>query len=95
MTKIEKNGFIDLVAETIAAKIKEQLVICGSHSENCQPTHGAQYMTAKEVCDLLRISKATLYRHRDAGYLVPSTYVGRKPLFTSNDIDNYLKNFNN
>lgn len=88
------DGIIGLVADSIAAKIKEQLNI-RSRPESSQPSLGAQYMTVKEVCDLLRISKATLYRHRDAGFLTPSTYVGRKPLFTQNDIDNYIKKFNN
>lgn len=87
------DGFIDAVAETIATKIKERLDI-SSHSESGQPLRGAKYMTVKEVCELLHISKATLYRHRDTGFLKPSTYVGRKPLFTQNDINNYLNNFN-
>lgn len=93
MKRIEKDGFIDLVAETIADRVKEHLN--GSQSESSQPSsRGAQYMTVKDVCDLLHISKATLYRHRDAGYLTPSTYVGRKPLFSRDDIDIYLGHFN-
>lgn len=47
-----------------------------------------------EVCQMLKLSKATLYRHRREGYLNPSYYVGCSPRFTEEDIKKYLDKFN-
>lgn len=48
----------------------------------------------EEVCQRLKVSKATLARHRKAGLLKASVYVGRSPRFTEEDIIKYLKKFN-
>ena len=92
--KIQPDALIDTFADAIAAKVKELI-----DSSNNEPTREAhvenEYMTVKDVCNRYHISKATLYRHRDLGFLKPSLYVGRKPLFTKDDIERYLNNFNN
>ena len=92
MKQIKNDGFISAFADSIAAKVKE-LLGENSSREDSMSLEGKKYMTAKEVCDYLRISRATLYRHRDAGFITPSIYVGRKPLFTHDDIEAYVKNF--
>ena len=90
--KTQSDALIDTFADAIAARVKELI-------DSSEPTKEAheeiEYMTVKDVCKRYRISKATLYRHRDAGFLKPSLYVGRKPLFTKDDIERYLSNFNN
>ena len=90
--KVEPDVLIGTLADAIAAKVKELI-------DSSEPTKEAyvenEYMTVKDVCDRYHISKATLYRHRNAGFLKPSLYVGRKPLFTKDDIERYLNNFNN
>lgn len=47
----------------------------------------------EEVCKRLKVSKATLGRHRKAGLLKASVYVGRSPRFTEEDIQKYLQKF--
>jgi excisionase family DNA binding protein len=46
--------------------------------------------TVKEVLDILRISRATLYRHIDNGLLKPLK-LGGKVLFTEGDLNNLIK----
>lgn len=49
--------------------------------------------TAKQVCEMLHISKSKLYRHQKMGYIGPSEYVGRTPLYDQQIIDDYLNKF--
>lgn len=46
--------------------------------------------TVKEVMDMLRISRATLYRHIDNRLLKPLK-LGGKVLFTESELNNLLK----
>jgi excisionase family DNA binding protein len=46
--------------------------------------------TVKEVLDMLRISRATLYRHIDAGLIKPSKF-GGKVLFTEKELERVIK----
>ena len=49
--------------------------------------------TAKQICEMLHISKSKLYRHQKKGYISPSEYVGRTPLYDQQVIDDYLEHF--
>lgn len=90
--KKEESNIIDLLAERIAeiliAKNDEQT----PHQESPTNTH---FYTVAEVCQMLRISKATFYRHKNLGLITPAQCVGVKPLFTEESIKNYLHNFKN
>ncbi len=46
--------------------------------------------TEREVMDMLRISRATLYRHIDNGLIKPLK-LGGKVLFTESELDRLLK----
>ena len=46
--------------------------------------------TVKEVLDMLRISRATLYRHMESGLIKPLK-LGRRVLFTEDELNNLLK----
>ncbi len=46
--------------------------------------------TIKEVFKMLRISRATLYRHIDSGLIKPLK-LGGKVLFTESELNNLLK----
>lgn len=94
MGKEDFNAFLDMFADVIANKVVEKLNLAYPESFEGKSRHEKEYLNVQEVCGQLRISKATLYRHRDAGYHTPSLYVGRKPLFTKKDIEDYLKVFN-
>ena len=87
----EDINIIDLLAERIA-----EVILTKSeetpHQESPTNTH---FYTVAEVCQMLRISKATFYRHKDLGLITPAQYVGIKPLFTEESIKNYLHNFQN
>ena len=94
MEKEDFNVFIDKFADVIANKVVEKLNLAFSESLACRSRHEKEYLNVQDVCRQLHISKATFYRHRDLGFLKPSLYVGRKPLFTKKDIEDYLKVFN-
>lgn len=83
------DGFLDSVAEAIAAKINE----LHNEAPNNEIT-GIQYLTVQDVCSRFKISRATLYRHRDAGYIKPSLYIGRQPRFSEEDVKLYINFFN-
>lgn len=57
------------------------------------PSEPQEYYTIEDVCTRLHISKSTLHRHRKSGYIRPTAYVGRKPLFDEKAIAQYLKAF--
>lgn len=94
MEKEDFNVFLDMFADVVANKVVEKLNLAYFESLAGKSRHENEYLNVQDVCRQLRISKATLYRHRDVGYLTPSLYVGRKPLFTKKDIEDYLKVFN-
>ena len=94
MGKEDFNVFIDMFADVVANKVVEKINLAYPESFAGKSRHENEYLNTQDVCKQLRISKATLYRHRDVGYLTPSLYVGRKPLFTKKDIEDYLKVFN-
>lgn len=78
--------FLSAIAEKIAEAIKVK-------QEPATENSYKKYFSVAEVCSMLRISKATFYRHKDLGYIKPAAYVGRKPLFTQQSIDDYLSHF--
>ncbi len=82
------NQFVNRVADAILGRI-------GENKENTPTTSQEypKYYTIMEVCKRLHISRATLYRHQKFGYMNPATYVGRKPLYTEQSINDYLSNF--
>lgn len=82
---------IELLAMKIAKNITELLQdrACDKDVKQMdRPT--CESYKIDEVCKRLKISKATLSRHRKAGFLKPSVYVGRSPRFTEEDIQEYL-----
>ena len=94
MGKEDFNVFIEMFADVVANKVVEKLNLANSESLAGKEKLEKEYLNVQDVCKQLHISKATLYRHRDLGFLKPSLYVGRKPLFTKKDIEDYLKVFN-
>lgn len=84
---IESIDIISILADKIAEtiKVKQEAV----KVKSCK----TQFFSVAEVCAMLKISKATFYRHKDLGYIKPAAYVGRKPLFTQESVDNYLNCF--
>ena len=61
--------FIDMFADVIANKVVEKLNLANSESLAGKEKLEKEYLNVQEVCKQLHISKATLYRHRDVGYL--------------------------
>ncbi len=93
MGKEDFNLYIDMFADVVANKVVEKLNLAYSESLAGKSRNENEYLNAQDICKQFHISKTTLYRHRDAGYLTPSLYVGRKPLFTKKDNEDYLKFF--
>lgn len=89
------NELVKKIVETIADQIVNQVlerVEQSSQSINVNNV-GTKLYTTKQLCEMLHISKAKLYRHREQGYLRPTKYVGRTPLYDQTAIDAYLNNF--
>lgn len=84
-----ENNLIQQFAKQVADFIKRELQI--SPSEQAK-TEDAWYST-EDICRKLRITKSTLYRHRNLGYIKPAAYIGRKPLYNQESINEYLKHF--
>lgn len=83
-----QEDIIKALAEKVAEALQSRLGDAVS-----SPKEENRFYTVEEVCKMLRISKATYYRHLNLGYIEPAQHVGRKPLFNQQSIDNYLNNF--
>jgi excisionase family DNA binding protein len=86
---------IEILAMKIAKNVAEILQngACDVDVKQMDDTSCESYKI-EEVCKRLKVSKATLARHRKAGLLKASVYVGRSPRFTEEDINKYLQKFN-
>lgn len=84
----DNNNIISAIAEKIVAVIQDKLEPAVKEKVGKN-----QYFSVAEVCAMLKISKATFYRHKNLGYITPASYVGRKPLFTQQSVDDYLAHF--
>ena len=80
------ENLIEQVADIVAERIAEKL------AAKCQ-TQPAKLMSVKDVCEQLHLSHSTFYRHKNAGWIKPTCYVGRKPLFDEEAIEQYLSTF--
>lgn len=85
----EYSKLIQEFAKEIAELVKEEVTNLPNESTVLEE----KWYSTDEVCNMLKITKSTLYRHRNLGYLRPAAYVGRKPLFNQESIDEYLNNF--
>lgn len=83
----------DILTE-LALKIAEKVSNSYPSGKASKVEDAVKYYTVHDLCELLHISKATYYRHKELGYIKPTYHVGRKPLFDQKAIDDYLKIFN-
>jgi excisionase family DNA binding protein len=90
------DEFATLVAAKVVEMLEERgLVMAAPAPKSKQEKEQSTTLySVDEVCQRLKISKATLYRHRDLGYIKPSCHVGRSPRFTEANIQDYLNRFN-
>lgn len=85
---------IEIIATKIAEKVVELFQNGGRDNDEKQANNiVCESYNIEEVCKRLKVSKATLARHRKAGFLKASVYVGRSPRFTEEDIQKYLQKF--
>ena len=81
------NDLVNQLVSAIADRICERVAEV-SNKEN------EKLYSVKEVCEMVKVSHSTFYRHKNAGWIVPTCYVGRKPLFNQESIKHYLEVFN-
>lgn len=75
------------IAIIIAEKVNDHIkILSKGDEESCDD----DLLTTEQVCKKLHISRATLYRHRRAGLITPTCYVGRKPLYSNKSL---IKNY--
>ena len=84
---IESSAFKELTEQIreIAAFVRKHEAAAKSEDKP-----GKEYLTSKEVCEMLGISNRTLQRMRDAR-VFNFTYVGNACRYRRNDIEKYLK----
>lgn len=89
------NEFIEHVADLIAGKVADRLSgEFGQGKESLEEQkQGVELYTVKQVCEMLHMSKSKLYRHQKDGYIKPTQYVGRTPLYSKQAIEDYLNIF--
>ena len=89
------NEIVEKVTDMLADKIIERMSgKFGQLQDKVDEQEGKRVLyTVKQVCEMLHISKSKLYRHQKMGYISPSEYVGRTPLYDQQVIDDYLNNF--
>lgn len=90
------DEFATLIATKVVDILEERgLVIVNAPSQDTSERQVPPTLyTIDEVCERVKVSKPTLQRHRNRGYITPSYYVGRSPRFTEADIEKYLESFN-
>ena len=49
-----------------------------------------KYLTHMEVCELLDVSRRTLFRWREVGYFPQPGYIGRRPIYRREVVDEWL-----
>lgn len=82
---------LDLLADKIVERMSGKF---GQLQSKVDEQGGKRVLyTVKQVCKMLHISKSKLYRHQKMGYIGPSEYVGRTPLYDQQVIDEYLNKF--
>lgn len=81
------------IMDVLATKIAEHLKTVINDNPTKEMNDQEKWFTVEQVCKQLHITKGTLYNHRNKGLIKPAKYVGRKPLFNQQSIDNYLNNF--
>lgn len=87
MTEFSK--FIQQFAKEVAELVKEEV----NNLSDASAMHEEEWYSTEDICKMLKITKSTLYRHRNLGYIKPAAYVGRKPLYNKASIEEYLRNF--
>lgn len=89
------NEIVEKVTDMLADKIIERMSgKFGQLQEKVDEQEERRVLyTAKQVCEMLHISKSKLYRHQKMGYISPSEYVGRTPLYDQQVINDYLNKF--
>lgn len=88
---MENIDFLDVLATKVAEHL--QPMISPQAAVKTEKVEES-FFTTKELCSKLRISVATLYRHRQIGLIKPARYIGRTPFYSNESINNYLSNFN-
>lgn len=82
----------DLIADKVADRLSGKF---GQDKDSLdEQKQGVELYTSKQVCDMLHMSKSKLYRHQKDGYIKPTQYVGRTPLYSKETITEYLTIFN-
>ncbi|WP_338360137.1 helix-turn-helix domain-containing protein [Yeosuana marina] len=90
--------FADMVAHKVVEAIKETedlltqtIPIEASIVEQENPN---ELLTIKEVCEILKVSRSTIYDWMDKDILLPDTNIGRSPRYkrcSLNEFINYKK----
>lgn len=89
--KMELEYFMNLLADKIVERVSEKF---SKPEVKADERDGERVLyTVKQVCEMLHISKSKLYRYQKMGYISPSEYVGRTPLYSQQAIDDFLNKF--
>lgn len=79
------DSLIEKLENSLIPKLAEKL------SEKFQPKEPTEYLTRKEVCELLKIDLSTLHRWRNEK-TIPSYGYGNRVYFKRSEIDEIMSN---
>lgn len=82
------DSLVTEIAERVATEVKASIVPKEPSSDNT-----SEYYTISEVCEKLRISKATFHNHVNAG-LIKTVKIGRRTLIESKAFDDVMASRN-
>nr|WP_293304511.1 helix-turn-helix domain-containing protein [Allomuricauda sp.] len=83
---IEQESLVSIIGQVVAKELHEVLPKYEFKSQN----KGDEVLSTKEACELLRISKTTLWRLNKKG-AIPVRRLNTKTVFLKSELLNYLK----
>ncbi|RYC51869.1 helix-turn-helix domain-containing protein [Flagellimonas olearia] len=83
---IEQDSLVSIIGQVVAKELQDALPKYEFKTQN----EGDEVLSTKEACELLRISKTTLWRLSKKG-AIPVRRLNTKTVFLKSELLNYLK----
>jgi len=96
IVNIEREELENLIRKTISDELDDRFLVLEDRLAASAQTpaknrgDGAEYLTRKQVSEILHLSLPRLHRYENAGILRPSR-VGRRVLYRRTDIEQVMK----
>ncbi|MBS9773788.1 MAG: helix-turn-helix domain-containing protein [Tenacibaculum sp.] len=90
------NNIIERITDKIALKVYSKIEYKMEKTllPQTRKEENNKLLTIDEVCVILRKSRSTLNRWKNEGLLVPIKKIGVSPMYSQNQIDEFMKSNN-